>query len=115
MQDTAASRDNENAPESKWHFDKTINIAMVVTLLVAGIGASASGIWFAAGATKDIDELKLARTAISTAQQIQSSLVSTMTERTIRLEGKVDALHAGIQDLKADLKALMLQPANNRR
>jgi len=94
MSDTSAAY--QNAAQSTWHVDRTINLATAVGF----VGAIASGIWFAAGMTARIETLEK-----------QMQIAAPLSERIIRLEIKMDGVGSTLQEIKAIVRT----PMNERR
>ena len=76
---------DENQPPGKWHFDRTVNITVAVGFIVSIF----SGVWFASGVSHDVEDLKAK--AIS---------MGTLSDRTIRLETKMDEIHTSLDEVK---------------
>ncbi len=70
----------------KWHLDKRIPIALIVTILVQTFAMG----WWAASLSQRVDVLE--RNATAAVPRLES---------VIRLEAKVDAINVTLQELKA--------------
>lgn len=71
--------------DTSWHLDKRIPIALIVLILLQ----SGTAVWFASAISSRVDQLE--RAQVASAPQ---------TERLIRVETKVDAMHDDINEIK---------------
>ena len=81
---------------NQWHLDRGIPIALLATIGGAGASAVIAGIWFAAVITTDVNNLKA-----------QMVLMTSLNERVIRLEGKIDGIMTEIKSV--------IRPPSDRR
>jgi hypothetical protein len=89
--------ENDRVYGRSWHIDRAIPLALLISITLAGGGGIVTGAWFMSGVTSDVTTLK---------EQVK--VLSTMSERMARLEGKVDGGFA-------EIKAMIRQPPNERR
>jgi hypothetical protein len=72
--------------DSRWHLDKKVPIALIATIFLQTVGFA----WWVGGLSQRIDFLE--RSAAAAVPRLES---------VIRLETKVDAVNATLQELKA--------------
>lgn len=81
--------------DSRWHLDKRVPLALILTLLIQTAGA----LWWAANINARVIQL-----------EIQASASAPQIERIVRLETKMDAISSGL----ADIKQLLQRPLGGR-
>ena len=74
------------ADDYKWHLDKKVPLALIVTIFVQTIGFA----WWFGGLSQRVEMLE--RSALASLPRFES---------VIRLETKVDVINATLQELKA--------------
>jgi hypothetical protein len=90
-------------PQNKWHVDRSLNLAVLLalgSLLATGAGALGAGIWFASSQSTRL-------TTVEESVRVNSG----NSERIIRVETQIGAIHEDVKDIKQLLRA----PQDQRR
>lgn len=83
----------------RWAIDKRIPVAFIATIVIGGAFHTTILVWFASNVWFRVAALE--------SQRLQDA---PRLESVIRLEAKVDSLHASISELKAAVTALASRP-----
>lgn len=86
----------EMTEQDKWHFDRTINISVMIGFLAT----AGSGIWFAAIQTARTDQLEKDRAADRARIDTIEHDRALQGDRLIRLETKVDNVDKTLSEVK---------------
>lgn len=79
--------------DDKWHWDRKVPIALIVTFIFLIGGQSATALWWASKMDSRVDNLE------------KASLVSAPNgDRLTRVEVKLEAVQAGITEIKSILR-----------
>lgn len=89
--------ENDRVYGNKWHLDRSVPIALLITIGGGSFSAIVAGTWFAAVITSDVNTLKS-----------QVPIMNSLSERVIRLETKLDG---GLEEIKRMIR----QPQSERR
>lgn len=79
--------------DEKWHVDKKVPVAMMVTLFLMFTGQSATALWWASKMDSRVEALEK-----------QSASAAPMPDRMTRVEVKLESVQAGITEIKDILR-----------
>lgn len=89
--------------DAAWHVDKKIPIALIVTIVLAILGQTIAGtVWITRIDTK-VDNTITRVEILERSKEAAALAAQPQTERLIRVETKVDAMHEDINAIKQAL------------
>jgi type II secretory pathway component PulL len=86
-----------NIGEDKWHWDRRVPIALIVTLFLSFAGQSFLAVWWASKIDFRVSDLE----KIS---EKQATTVAPNSDRLTRVEVKLETVQAGIAEIKDILR-----------
>lgn len=81
--------DDQTTIESKWHLDRRVPVALIVTLL----GQMAVGIWWMSTLGERVNTLERA-------ESLRAAAAPVSADRLTRVEVKIEAVQEGITEIK---------------
>lgn len=91
---------SDDKRDAEWHVDKTVPLALIVTIAIGGIGHTLTLAWALSNLWTRVGQL-----------EHSAELAAPQFERIIRLEAKVDSITGSL----TEIKALIRTPADQRR
>lgn len=79
--------------DSRWHWDRKVPIALILTLIVTFAGQSVTALWWASKIDSRVDQLEKENIA-----------AAPNNDRLTRVEVKLESVQAGISELKDILR-----------
>lgn len=90
-------------PDSAWHLDKKIPVAIIIALLAQTAGA----IWWASATNQRLTVLEEKQATSTRDTPVQS-------ERLTRVETKVETIQRDVTEIKSDIKGLVRNSSGAR-
>jgi hypothetical protein len=94
-------------PQSKWHIDKSLNVAVLIALIgmiVTGSAAVGSGVWFASSQSTRLGIVEEWIKGNEIAKNNDLAAAATARERIIKLETQISTIHDDVKDIKQLLR-----------
>lgn len=85
--------------DDEWHWDRKIPIATIVTLILVFAGQSGTALWWASKMDSRVDSLEK-----------QTLMSAPNGDRLTRVEVKLEAVQAGIAEIKSILREPVVGP-----
>ncbi len=90
----ARKRSSEMESDARWHLDKRVPIALIITFVSALTGQTLGAVWWARGMDARVENLE--RTSLSSAP---------IPDRLTRVEAKLEFMQEGISEIKRLIQA----------
>jgi len=87
--------------DSRWHWDRKIPIALILTLLMAFAGQTSTALWWASKMDSRVENLEK-----------QSATTAPQGDRLTRVEVKLESVQDGISEIKSILRKEPSVPKN---